>query len=204
VNPTRVLIAAAAALILAGCVSLLPKESPAQLYRFSANVPPAAAENPRGQVDVALSPIGFTSSAAGDRMLTVNGDEAAYIAQSRWIEPAQSLFEEAVGRAFESGAATRIAERRQSSASLLLDIDVDTFEARYLAGPNAAPTVVISMRARLSRYPGRTVVGEQTFRSEVAATDNRVSSIVPAYSAAVSAVLRDLVSWTDQRAAGAR
>jgi ABC-type uncharacterized transport system auxiliary subunit len=31
-----------------------------------------------------------------------------------------------------------------------------------------------------------------------------VSSIVPAYSAAVSAVLRDLVSWTDQRAAGAR
>src|SRR5262249_43075361 len=153
----------------AGCVSLLPKEPAAQLYRFSANVPPAAAENPRGRVDVALSPIGFTPAAAGDRILTANGDEAAYIAQSRWIEPAQSLFEEAVNRAFESGSGTRLVERRMSSAPLLLDIDVDTFEARYLAGPNAAPTVVVGLRARLSRYPGRTIVGERTFRSEVAA-----------------------------------
>jgi hypothetical protein len=35
------LLAAPAAFALAGCVTLLPKETPAQLYRFGGDLPPA-------------------------------------------------------------------------------------------------------------------------------------------------------------------
>ena len=65
-------LAAVASVALAGCVSLFPKSEPAQLYRFGgghASQPgPGASSN---QVALALSPIDFTTAAAGDRIGTL-------------------------------------------------------------------------------------------------------------------------------------
>ncbi|HWE44907.1 MAG TPA: ABC-type transport auxiliary lipoprotein family protein [Caulobacteraceae bacterium] len=200
----RVLAAAAGlALVaaLAGCVSLFPKAKPAQLYRFTPQM--TATQSPDGsRIPISLSAVDFTAGAAGDRMLTMSGDEAAYIEGARWVSTAQSQFEEAVDKAFEDGAqSTRIVERRQSaSAKMVMNLSVETFEARYDNGPKSAPKVVVVVRAQLIRFPDRAVVGEDLFRSEQTAGDNRVSAIVQAYNAAVTAVLKDLTAWTDRKA----
>ena len=86
--------------LLVGCISLLPKQKPAQLYRFGASASPTAphAAGP-GRFSVQAVPMGFARDAASDTILTVTGDQAAYIAGSRWVTSASSLFEAAVTRA---------------------------------------------------------------------------------------------------------
>ena len=198
-------LAAAAGLALvtalAGCVSLFPKAKPAQLYRFTPQM--TASQSPDGsRIPISLSAIDFTAGAAGDRMLTMNGDEAAYIEDARWVSTAQAQFEEAVDKAFEDGAlSTRIVERRQSaSAKMVMNLSVETFEARYENGEKAAPKIVVAVRAQLIRFPDRAVVGEDIFKSEQVASDNRVGAIVTAYNMAVTSVLKDLTAWTDKKA----
>ncbi len=184
---------------LSGCVSLFPKAEPAQLYRFQGDFAEPAQATNSNRTPVAMSPLAFTEAASGDRLLTMTGNEAAYIGGARWVASAQELFQEALGRAFaRNSTAVRMVDRRQSaSANMVLNVDVETFETRYVAGPNAAPTVVVSLRAQVIRYPERTVIAEKTFHAEQPASDNRVSAIVPAYGAAVTSVLKDLTAWTD-------
>jgi cholesterol transport system auxiliary component len=200
------LLAAVATLALSGCVTLLPKAEPAQLYTLGqadAGGPVAVSQAP---VNIGLGRVGFVSAAAGDRILTVEGNQAAYIQAARWVSPAQTLFERALSRRFELRASgTRLVERRTLGASpLVLDLDVDAFETRYTDGPKAAPTVVIDVGARLVRTADRTVVAQRRFEGVVKANANRVSAIVPAYDQALGTVLDDIVRWTDAGAASAR
>ena len=71
----------------------VPKAKPAQLYRFGNVAPPTAAQPVEARMAVRLGAIGFVSAAAGDRMLTTNGEQAAYLAGGRWVSPAAVLFE---------------------------------------------------------------------------------------------------------------
>jgi cholesterol transport system auxiliary component len=189
----------AAVLTLAGCVSLLPKAEPAQLYRFQANLPAAGGPSTGPRVEIALAPVQFAQAASSDRLLTVNGSEAAFIADSRWVAPADVLFRENLLRAFDSAGVARLADRAQAPASsMTMDVAVNDFEAQYRSGMNAAPTVVIQVNARLIR--DRAIVGEKRFTGEAQASDNRMSAIVPAYNEALTQVLKDMVAWADQTA----
>lgn len=191
------LVAASAG--LAGCVSLLPKADPVQLYRLS---PPAAAADAAAlqaaRVDVGLAPLEFPRAAATDRILTYTGPEAAYVADARWVAPAQILFAEALDGAFaqQGGQVRLLSGRGEAGAPLQLDLDVRAFETRYDAGADAAPTVVVALDAKLIRYPDRRIVGERSIRAAQPAAENRVSAIVPAYQTALDQALADLVAWT--------
>ena len=192
---------------VAGCVSLFPKEQPAQLYRFSPQMAGPSASMDAQRIPISLSPIQFTAAASGDRLLTMTGDEAAYIEGARWVSTAQSQFDEAVNKAFDATAtATRIVEPRQAGAAKLsMNLSVESFETRYDDGPKGAPKVVVALRAQIVRYPDRAVIGETVFHSEQPVSDNRVGAIVQGYDAAVTSVLKDLAAWTDQKAqAGAQ
>ncbi|HZZ35630.1 MAG TPA: ABC transporter, partial [Caulobacteraceae bacterium] len=81
----RGLALAAGASLLAGCISLFPKSEPAQLYRFG-TVLPAVQETASGAAPfgVLMTVTGFDRAAVGDRILTVNGAQAAYIKSARW------------------------------------------------------------------------------------------------------------------------
>jgi cholesterol transport system auxiliary component len=190
---------------LAGCISLFPKVPPVQLYRFGVS-PPAGAPAPESGriVYVQRSMTGFTSPAAGDRMLTVDGDQTAYIAGARWASSATELFDEAETQAFEAaGGPVRLLRAGDpASPQANLRLDVQTFEVRYLAGPNAAPTVVIEVHALLVSVNDRKVLGDETFESQAQASDNRVSAIVQAFDGATNDLLGKVIGWTDQRAAG--
>lgn len=106
-------------------------------------------------------------------------------------------------RAFEGkGQRVRLLHRGDiGAAAALLRLDVGDFSARYDT-PGAAPTVVVSLRASLTR-PGGVLIAEQTFTARQPAADNRIAPIVAAYDKAVIEVLDRVVAWTDANAPGA-
>lgn len=193
-----VLAAGAVALSLGGCISLFPKAKPAQLYRFGASTPPAAAA-PR-HTTVVKGIVDFEQAAASDRILTSDGDTVAYIAGARWVSSAPALFDEALDRTFQNTPSAPLLVRRSRALAdaLVLTLDVSTFETRYSGG--ASPTVVIELKADLIRA-NRETAAEKVFRVEKPASENRVSAIVQAYDAAVTEVLADLAAWTSEYAA---
>lgn len=193
----------ALALNLAGCISLLPKTKPAQLYRFGGNHEMAPDASP------AANPIGvfwgggaFQRESAGDHILTLNGEKAAYIAGVRWVAPADVLFQQAVQHAFEArGGPVRLLPRgAPGSTQYVLRMDVRNFETRYDAGPSAAPTVLVRIQASLVRDRDRQLVSAEVFEATVRARDNRVGAIVQAYDDALGQVLDKAVAWTNTTA----
>jgi cholesterol transport system auxiliary component len=203
-NPLlRACLICAVSLDLAGCISLLPKSTPAQLYRFGGNHETAPDATP------ASNPIGvfwgggaFQRESAGDHILTVSGEKAAYIAGVRWVAPADVLFQQAVQRAFEAkGGPVRLLTRgAPGSSRYVLRMDVRNFEARYDAGPGGAPTVLVRVQASLVRDRDRQLVSAEVFEASVRAQDNRVGAIVQAYDSALEQVLEKAVAWTNTTA----
>ena len=211
-SPFRKTAPLAAAIILAvgllGCVSLLPKSKPSQLYRFGmgggdAAAQPVGAQGPMS--GVVLQAVTFPRAAGGDQILTITGAQAAYISESRWISPAQVLFQEAVQHSFETRAhRARLLNRGEiGAASAFLRLEVRSFEARYDQGPGSAPQVNVVVLGRMSALDGQ-VVGEQTFHAEIRAADNRVGPITTAFDTGVDKVLGDITNWADLTAPAPR
>jgi cholesterol transport system auxiliary component len=192
---------AVCAALLAGCITLLPDEEPAQLYRFDGDIQPVAAAQ---AAPFAVARLGgsFVQAAGNDRMLTMTGSRAAYIADSRWVSPASVLFGEALSRAFDAdpGPARLLTRGDFSKADYVLRVDVTQFEAQYNQGAKAAPEIVVSLRATLTGSD-RLLAGSRQFEARVRARDNRVSAIVEAYDQAVGQTLGELVAWTNARGA---
>ena len=138
----RAALLAAVCVAMTGCVSLFPKTKPAELYRFGAveaadAAAPAAASTPRpGTTAISEGAIEFDPASSSDRLLTMTGREAAYIADARWVSPASALFEEALARTFAQipGAPPLVPRFGLLRAPLLLSLDVQNFEARYDQG----------------------------------------------------------------------
>jgi cholesterol transport system auxiliary component len=195
----RPLLAAGLAGGLLGGCALLQTPDPIQLYRFGATDPVSSAA-PDTAVPLELRTVEFSEAASDDRILAITGAEAAYIGGARWVERAESLYQEAVENAFAAEATrVRLSGRRELSRSpRVLDLDVRTFEARYPA-PGAAPTVRVAVRARLLDRDDRQVVADEVFTVEQPAGANRVSAIVAAFDAAVLEVNREVVRWTEAR-----
>lgn len=184
---------------LAACITLLPEEKAAQLYRFDADIkPPATAEGT--QFTVARLGGSFVQAASNDRIMTTTGSQVAYIAQSRWASPASVLFTEALSRAFDAnaGPARLLTRGDAGKADYILRVDVTDFAANYDRGAKAAPEIIVSLRATLTGS-NRTLAGATHFEARVRASDNRVSAIVAAYDQAVAQALGELVAWTNNK-----
>ena len=202
------LLAAPALVVsLSACVSVLPKAKPAQLYSFgqAIEVQPAAAPAPAGPaVGVLLGAVTFPRAATGDQILSVTGNQSAYIGESRWVSPASVLFREAVERSFDrsSKAVRLIARGEPGRANLVLRVDVRDFAVLYPNGPETVPTIAVSLRARLAGADG-VDQDEMSFDIRKPASENRVGPIVAAFDQAVGEALTGVVTWTDQAAVAA-
>ena len=200
IQAPRLAALAASTLLLGGCISLFPRNAPVDLYRF-ASAPaagPVADPGPRA-VSVLLNNGTFDRAAAGDRLVAVQGDRVSYIANARWATPADTQFKAAVLQAFDAlpGPARLLQRGDPGRAAYGLRLDVDRFEAAYLDGPAAAPTVVVAVHARLVRLEDASVVAVRDFETRVPARANRLSAFVPAYGAAAHAAAGDLAAWVD-------
>jgi len=205
-RPSRLLAVSVAAALLSGCISLFPKETPEQLYRFGAAASGGAPSPPASgaRFVVQASSIGFERAATSDRILTITGNQAAYIKGGRWVIAAPALFDAAVTEAFEAdqGAARLMARGESLRPDYFLKLDVRTFETQYLQGAGAPPTVVVSVHASLSRVSDAGLAGERTFTASVPATQNRAGAIVTAYNQAVVQALGAMTKWVDAKGAG--
>ncbi len=196
----RLVLLGVCALALSGCISLLPKTTPAQLYRFGPEPSASALGAPHvNSVGVFRTNGKFEQEAANDRILTVTGGKAAYIADSRWVAPAEVLFDQAIGQAFDSSSVRLVARGQQGQTKYALRLDVRNFESRYDSGPKAAPLIVVRVHAALTKSD-LSSVGEQDFDVRVPASNNRVGDIVSAYNTAVAQVLEKIVAWTEAHA----
>lgn len=186
-----------AAALLSGC-ALLSSPDPVQTYRFG-GLPVAPSAAARGApVHVALRRIEFPQATEGDKILGVTGTQTAYIKGARWISDARDLYTASLESAF-SGQSTRvrlIGTRETTTTARALALDVRAFEARYPA-PGAAPTVVVTVRARMLALPGRDVSAERVFTVERRAAANRVGAIVEAFDSATRDVNAEIVTWAD-------
>jgi cholesterol transport system auxiliary component len=191
------------AVALAGCVSLLPKQKPVQMYRFEAALPtsPPAAPIPGQPFALRLAPLSFELAAGSDRILTVNGDRTAYIAGARWVSTADSLFDDALSRAFEAHAGpARLLERGEAApADYVLKLDVRAFEVHYDRPNPSSPKVRVEVFAALDQRGAATLGATRLFTAEAPAGSNTVHDIATAFGAAVGKVLGDIVAWTDAK-----
>lgn len=195
----RALVVTAAALSLSACISLFPKSKPATLYRFdgrNAETSAPAASPAGAQIGILRATSLFNRAAAGDRILTVTGDQVAYIAEARWTSPAVSLWDEAAAQAFDSNAGpARIVHRGEAARfDYAMRLDVRNFEAVYDRGPGSAPEVLVRVQMSLTRPGDQTLVEDRTLEARVRAGDNRVSAIVAAFDQAVGQVLTEVVA----------
>ncbi|MGZ8281623.1 MAG: ABC-type transport auxiliary lipoprotein family protein [Allosphingosinicella sp.] len=192
-------------LLLGGCGGLLGGGGRADLYRFGASVPEAPTVPQDAQALMVLY-LGATFERAieGDRILTVTGTQAAYIAEARWVAPASELFDAAARRAFEQRvpAAHVVRLRGAPVPDYALGIDVRRFEADYVGGPAAPPEIVVEARIRIIRWSDRSVVGEWPVSVRETATENRMPAIVDAFDRATASAVVRLADLTQQALAG--
>jgi len=200
----RSLVLAAPAVLLAGCITLLPKETPSQLYRFGGDLTPVQRPAVAASFGVEPLSISFAAPSAGDLILTTTGHEVAYIKGARWVNGASVLFEQALANAFDAdaGPARLMARGEVVRPDYFLKLDVRTFEARYLQGQAAPPTVVVEIYAALSAPGGRQIAGDHIFTASVAAQENRGGAIAAAYDQATGQVLQQIVKWVDAKGVG--
>ncbi len=180
---------------------MFPKEKPDELYRFGDDVPaPQPASGPTFAVRSAG--ITFDQAAAGDLILTSEGDRVAYVAGGRWASPASVLFRAAVARGFGTNGQARLIEPGEAGRpQYTLRLDVSRFEARYEHGQTAAPTVTVSLRATLIKTDDPSQAAAQEFDAAVPAGDNRIGAIADAFGQATDQVVTKLVGWVDQTGA---
>jgi cholesterol transport system auxiliary component len=173
------------------------------MYRFGAGPAPLAAPA-AGEPLMAIraAPTTFDRAAAGDRILTVSGDQTAYIGGARWVTAANNLFDDAVSRAFEArGGRTRLLARDEPApADYVLKLDVQTFEVRYDHRRGATPTVVVRLYAALVGYKNDAAGVSQVFQAEAPAGTDSVHAITAAFDTAVGKVLSDMIGWVEATA----
>ncbi|HWE99292.1 MAG TPA: ABC-type transport auxiliary lipoprotein family protein [Caulobacteraceae bacterium] len=189
-------LAIALSLSLAGCISVLPKSPPVQLYRFGATSSAVPPVNGSTRALVAARVVAFDPAAAGDRILTVDGMTAAQIAGVRWVSPAQTLFQEALDQSLDTsgGALVRVGRGENVAPAYRLDLDVQKFEARVSTG-EGTPEAQIVVRATLERADNPAARRDRTFSVDVPAQANRVGAIVAALDAATRQILGEITAW---------
>ncbi len=194
-----------AAIALTGCVTLLPKTKPAQLYRFGYT--PEMVEQKAEAAGTAgrafgMAPTGivfgtvtFPQDSAGDRIVTVEGSEVAYVAEARWTSAASGLFKDAISTGFARGGQTVTLEPRgPTAANFRLDISVRKFETDYKRN---RPTVSVALDARLIRLSDRMVVGQKFISADIPVRKSDMSLMADGYNQATTQVVTSLIDFSE-------
>lgn len=197
----KTLLVAGLAISLSGCVTLLPKTKPAQLYRFGYE-PALVEEKALTELRPSLPPLGiifggitFPKDSSGDQILTVDGAQASYVAEARWTTGASSLFTDAVTTGFARTAKTVTLEPRvPTAANYRIDISVRKFQTDYTRNK---PTVSIAVDARLIRISDRVVVGKKFITADVAVRKNDMSQMADGYNQATTQVVAGLIEFSE-------
>ncbi len=190
---------------LSACITLFPTTKSAQLYRFQAKATESTASAPASagpKVNFIRAGGSFTAAASGDRILTVSGPEAAYIAHARWMEPAEILFNQALRNSFSQnrGPARLLSPGEPGRPDLSLRLDISRFDVDYDHGARQPPTVCIDLHGVITRLSGGQIVRDKSLTIRVRARSNQVSAIIVAFQAAVETGLSQVMDLANDAA----
>lgn len=201
----RTLLMAGAALVLSGCITLLPESDGSALYRLTNHVP-AGAEARHGAPVVRVARPVAPRALSGDRVALDTGQgQLAYMAGVHWVSAAPVLVQELVIDAFDRRSSALAAARPDDGVATSWDLRLELrrFEAVYDQGSSAAPRIDIVVRARLIDGTDRDASSVRTFEASRRADANRQPLIIDAFSRAASDLAQELVDWASQQAAAA-
>jgi cholesterol transport system auxiliary component len=191
----RGILLGGAALVLAGCGSLIgPSSPPAQIYLLEPALGPVDAPTVSWQLAVGVPTC--NSSLDSQRIAIYRGAIMDYYADAQWPDEAPDLVQSLLVEAFEkSGHISAVARNSDGLRSdYLLQLELRDFEARYDV-PDVAPTVVVSMVARMLKSPGHEVVGLLNVSHQARASENKIPAAIDAFNQATAATLEEIVAW---------
>lgn len=190
-----------ALLALSGCSNLLHSDAPAlQLYVLqapAAAAPAGAATAPQASLRIARPLPGPALNT--DRIALLRpGSRLDYFSGSRWSAPLADVVSDLELALFHAdGAWSAIADDRSSfNADYLLQTSIDQFAADYAtdAGP---PVVRVAMHCLLIRRSDGALVGSFQVKESEPAGENRMASVVTAFSAAADRALLSIAAQAD-------
>ncbi len=187
----RTLVAAAAALLAAGCFGGLKNEAPQPLiYRVDAPRLAAGAALPSDlQVTVAETAPGLEGHGIAGRW---PGGRLDYLAGARWADDLPRLLQSALVESFQDSGRLRSVQGDlgRFRATHMLVVEVRRFEADYTGG--GPPVAQVELAATVGRSSDRRVLASFTAGASEGAAENRQSSVVAALDAAFGRAAADV------------
>ena len=204
------------ALCLAACTgSLFRSHATATAYMLSAGAashaePAPAAGRPAPGAPAAETPVDLAvlkpkarPGLESDRIAVLYPDRRLdYFANARWSGPLGEVLQELAVQEFRLRANLRTVSGDASvfASAYWLEIEITDFQAEY-ASAAAAPTVRVSLRARLGSSGDRHLLGQFVATAQKPAAENRLSSIVDAFESAADASLAEIAAQAAERLA---
>ena len=187
--------------LLAACTGSLfqSKAAAPTIYQLSAAPPsaaPAGAPAALIPVDLAVLKPNVRTGLDTDRIAVFYPDRRLdYFAAARWSGPLAEVLQDLAVQEFQSHARLRTVSSDASvfDSAYWLEIEVSDFQAEY-SPQAAAPTVRVSLLARVGTSGERRILGQFTANARVAASDNRMSAIVDAYARAADAAFAEIAA----------
>lgn len=190
----------AAVLTLSGCSSLLHSDAAAlQLYVLQL---PATASVPRTTTGPSLR-IARPLPGPGlntDRIALLRPENRLdYYAGSRWSAPLADVLSDLQLAAFRADSAwSAVADDRSSfNTDYLLQTSIERFAAEY-PSESAPPRIRIDLHCLLIRRSDGTLLGRFEVSASETAQQNRMSSVMAAFSAAANRAVSSVAGQADQ------
>ncbi len=193
----RALLLGGVAIALAGCSSNLigPPEA-APFYKLEPALP-APSGGPRVGWSLAVTLPEANDAFDSNRIAISRSSQTLdYFADAVWPDRLTQLVQTSLVDALEkSGRIDQVSpDTAGLHANLLLQTQIVNFEARY-DQPDAAPTAVVKIEARLVTNRNREIVSHLVASQEVQAGANTIPAAVDALDRAFGAVLGQIVGW---------
>lgn len=186
-----------AALLLAGCSSLLGgSKSPTTIYAPITRAQ-AASDWPAVRWSLALGRSYGGRGADGLRIaVRPTPNELQVYKGAQWSRPPSEMLEEGVLQTLEdSGRIATVARQGTGiGADYRLLLDVRRFEADY-AG-NSVPSATIEVTAKLLHVKTQQLAGSRTFLQAQPAASTAVPDVVAAFEQALTTTSREIAGWT--------
>lgn len=190
------------ATLLAGCISLLPENTPSTVYRLSTPEPSGELRDSAVIVGV-QRPLTPRALSGGQIALSQDRGELVFAEGAEWITPVPRLVQDLIVESMDAFEPSLIASRPEDGvrAEFELATELRSFEANYLDGPDAAPTAVVRLRARLIRMSDRRLVAVEAIGAQAMSRSPRIGDIVAAFDAASQEATANVAQWTAEQVA---
>jgi cholesterol transport system auxiliary component len=166
--------------------------------------PAAGRPAPEIPVDLAVLKPKARAGLESDRIAVLYPDRRLdYFADARWSGALGDVLQDLAVQEFHWHANLRTVSGDASAfaSAYWLEIEITEFQAEYTSAA-IAPTVRVSLRARLGSSRDRHLVGQFAATAQKTAAENRLSSIVDAFAGAADASLAEIAAQAGQKLAG--